>query len=85
MWLAAKVWWHSLTKYCIYIQWYLGKPVFSNIDEFPENFQKGGGGVISDPKKFVSIFFALETAILVINFREKLRKGGRGGISGLKN
>ena len=23
----------------------LGKPVFSNIDEFPENFRKGGGTV----------------------------------------
>ena len=40
--------------------------------------------VISDPKNFVAIFFALEKAILVINFREKLRKGG-GVISDLKN
>ena len=42
------------------------------------NFQKisEGGGGISDPKNFVAIFFALEKAILVINFREKLRKGG---------
>ena len=44
-------------------------------DEFPENFRKGGG-VISDPKNFIAIFFALEKAILVMNFRKKLRKGG---------
>ena len=55
-------------------------------DEFPENFRKGGGGegVISDPKNFIAIFFALEKAILVMNFRKKLRKGG-GVISDLKN
>ena len=35
-----------------------------------------GGGVISDPKNFIAIFFALEKAILVMNFRKKLRKGG---------
>ena len=42
------------------------------------NFRKISerGGVISDPKKFIAIFFALEKAILVMNFRKKLRKGG---------
>ena len=35
-----------------------------------------GGGVISDPKNFIAICFALEKAILVMNFRKKLRKGG---------
>ena len=54
----------------------LGKPVSPDSNEFPENFRKGGGGVISDPKNFIAIFFALEKAILVMNFRKKLRKGG---------
>ena len=43
------------------------------------NFRKiseRGGGAISDPKNFVAIFFALEKAILVMNFRKMLRKGG---------
>ena len=30
----------------------------------------GGGRVVSDPKNFVAIFFALETALLVMNFRK---------------
>ena len=35
------------------------------------------GGVISDPKNFIAIFFALESVILVMNFRKKkLRKEG---------
>ena len=38
--------------------------------------ERGEGGVISDPKNFIAIFFALEKAILVMNFRKKLRKGG---------
>ena len=45
----------------------------------PMNFRKiseRGGGVISDPKNFVAIFFALERAFLVMNFRKNLRKGG---------
>ena len=49
------------------------------------NFRKiseRGGGVISDPKNFIAIFFALEKAILVMNFRKKLQKGV---ISDLKN
>ena len=37
---------------------------------------KGGGGVISDPKNFVAIFFALETALLVMNFRKNFEIGG---------
>ena len=49
--------------------------MYTKTDEFPENFQKWGG-IISDPKKFIAIFFALEKAILVMNFRKKLRKGG---------
>ena len=53
----------------------LGKPVSPDSNEFTENFRKGGGG-ISDPKNFLAIFFALEKAILVMNFRKKLRKGG---------
>ena len=32
----------------------LGKPFFSKMDEFLENFQRGG--VISDLKNFVTIF-----------------------------
>ena len=40
----------------------LGKPVSTKTDEFPENFRKGGEGVISDPKNFIAIFFALEFA-----------------------
>ena len=32
----------------------LGKPIFPKSDKFPENFRKGGGGVISDPKNFVA-------------------------------
>ena len=40
-------------------------------------FPKGGGdGAISDLKNFIAIFFALETAILVMNFRKKIEKGG---------
>ena len=43
------------------------------------NFRKtsegGGRGVISDLKNFIAIFFALELAILVMNFR---KKGGGG-------
>ena len=54
---------------------YLGKPVSTKTDEFPENFRKLGG-VISDPKNYIAIFFALEKAILVMNFREKPQKGG---------
>ena len=58
---------------------YQGKPVYTKTDEFPENFRKGGeGGVISDPKNFIAIFFALEKAFLVMNFRKKLRKGWGG-------
>ena len=34
-----------------------GKPVVSKMDEFPENFRRGGG-VISDLKKCIAIFFA---------------------------
>ena len=33
----------------------LGKPVVSEMDEFPENFRRGVG-VVSDPKNFVAIF-----------------------------
>ena len=47
----------------------------------PMNFQKiseRGGGVISDPKNFVVFFFALKTPILVMIFRKKRQKGGRG-------
>ena len=42
------------------------------------NFRKisKGGGFIFVPKNFIAIFFALETAILVINFRKKTLKGG---------
>ena len=49
------------------------------------NFHKisQGGGVISDLKKFIAICFALETAILVMNFRKKRQKGV-GVISDLK-
>ena len=53
------------------------------MDEFSENFRKGRG-VISDPNKFIAIFFALETVILVMNFRKNFKKG-RGVISDLKN
>ena len=38
---------------------HLGKPVVLEMDESP--------GVVSDPKNFVAIFFALETALLVMN------------------
>ena len=42
-----------------------------------------GGGVISDPKNFIAIFFALETVIMVLNLRKKSQwnfpKKGRGG------
>ena len=48
------------------------------MDEFPENFRKGGEGVISDLKNFIAIFFALETVILVMNFRKNFKKGGGG-------
>ena len=55
----------------------LGTPGRSIIDEFLEKFQRGGGGgVISDPKNFVAIFFALETALLVMNFRKNFEIGG---------
>ena len=37
----------------------LGKPVFSNIDEFPENFRNGGGGHFRS-KKFRCNFFLLQ-------------------------
>ena len=47
------------------------------MDEFSENFRRGGG-VISDLKNFIAIFFALEKAILVMNFRKKLRKFSAG-------
>ena len=53
----------------------LGKPVSPDSNEFPENFRKGGG-VISDPKNFIAIFFALETVIFVMNFRKNFKKGG---------
>ena len=33
----------------------LGKPVYSNIDEFPENFQGGGGGSFSIQKFILQI------------------------------
>ena len=53
------------------------------MDEFPENFRRGGG-IIYDPKNFIAIFFALETVILVMNFRKNFKKG-EGVISDLKN
>ena len=37
---------------------------------------KGGGGVVSDPKNIGAIFFALQTALLVINFRTNFEIGG---------
>ena len=45
------------------------------MDEFSENFRREGG-VVSDPKNFVAIFFALETALLVMNFRKNFKIGG---------
>ena len=36
------------------------------------------GGIISDPKNFIAFFFALETVILVMNFRKNFKKGGGG-------
>ena len=51
----------------------LGKPVSTKTDEFPENFRKGG--VISDPKNFIAIFFALEMVILVMNSQKNFKKG----------
>ena len=47
------------------------------MNEFLKNFQ-GGGEVVSDPKKIVAIFFALETALLVMNFRKNFEIGGGG-------
>ena len=38
------------------------------MDEFPKKFRRGEGGAVSDPKNFGAIFFALETALLVMNF-----------------
>ena len=49
----------ELREACIYQNgWISGK--------FPK-----GGGVISDLKNFIAIFFALEMVILVMNFRKK--------------
>ena len=56
----------------------LGKPVVSEMDEFPENFRRGG--VVSVPKNFVAIFFVLETALLVMNFRKNFEIGGVGEV-----
>ena len=39
----------------------LGKPALSKMDEFPENFRRGGGGSFPIKKKIV-----LETAVLVM-------------------
>ena len=54
------------------------------------NFRKisqggGRGGVISDLKKIIAILFALETAILVMNFRKKKNFEKGGVIYDLKN
>ena len=65
--------WRQLRDACpIHYRWFFGK------------VPKGGGGVISDPKNFVAIFFALETALLVMNFRKNFEIGG-GVISDPKN
>ena len=53
-----------------------GKPVVSEMDEFPENFR---------------FFFALETALLVMNFRKNFEIGGgetyilKAGFAGFQN
>ena len=39
---------------------------------------KRRGGVISDLKNFIAIFFALETVIFVMNFRKNFKKRGVG-------
>ena len=53
-----------------------GKPVFAIMDEFSE--KRGGEGVggYFRSKKLHCNFFALETAILVTNFRKNFEKGG---------
>ena len=55
--------------------WIKGKPVVSEMDEFLENFRRGGGGRFRS-KKFRCNFFALETALLVMNFRKNFEIGG---------
>ena len=55
----------------------LGKPVYSNIDEFPENFRKGGGGHFRS-KKFHCVFFCFKYANFGHDFPEKRQKGGGG-------
>ena len=45
---------------------------------FLENFGRAGGGVISDLKHFIANFFGSETAVLVVNFRKNLERGGGG-------
>jgi len=58
-----------------------------NFQNISERGGGGGGGVISDLKNVVANYFALERAILVMNFREeklpniftKKGRGARGG------
>ena len=53
---------------------FYGKPVHTKMNEYLENFRRGG--VISDLKNFIAIFVALAMVILVMNFRKNFKKGG---------
>ena len=50
---------------------YLGTPVCTIIDEFLEKFEKGGEGVISDPKNFVADLFGNFDGEKTMNFWKK--------------
>ena len=60
--------------------------MYTKTDEFPENFRKEGG-VISDPKNFIAIFFCIRNGNfgnefaekIAMKFSEKGAGGGRGG------
>ena len=49
------------------------------MDVFLEKFRRGGG-VISDPKKYVADFLVSKRYILVVNFGKNVQKGGKGGV-----
>ena len=51
--------------------WIKGKPVVSEMDEFLENF-RGGGEVVSDPKKFRCNFFCIRNCTFGHEFQEKI-------------
>ena len=56
---------------------FLGTFGFAKVDVFLENFRRGGG-VISDPKKYIADFFGFKTVYFGRKFWKKCPKRGEG-------